>query len=69
VIISYVEAPDGFEFNKHYHPEEEFLYVMEDSGIVLFKDKSKVEVTKGEVLNIPYEAVHTMLPGPDGIKV
>ena len=69
VIVSYVEAPAGYELKKHYHPGEEFAYVIEGSATVWFKDRPEVEVKKGEVAKVPFEAVHTMIPGPDGIKV
>jgi quercetin dioxygenase-like cupin family protein len=69
IIVSYVKAPTGYEIKKHYHPGEEFVYVMAGSGTAWFKDKPEVEVSKGEILKIPHKAVHTMFPGPDGIKV
>jgi len=69
IIISYVEAPAGYELKKHYHPGEEFAYVIEGSATVWLKDRPEVEVKKGEVAKVPFEAVHTMIPGPDGIKV
>ena len=69
VIISYVEAPAGYEIKKHYHPGEEFAYVLEGSGTAWFEDKPEVVVSKGEILKIPHKSIHTMFPGPDGIKV
>ncbi len=67
IIISYVEAPAGYELKKHYHPGEEFGYVIEGSGTAWFEDMPEVVVNKGEIVKIPLEAVHTMIPGPDGI--
>ena len=67
VIISYVEVPAGYELKKHYHPGEEFAYVIEGSGTVWFEDIPDVVVNKDEILKIPLGAVHTMIPGPDGI--
>ncbi len=69
IIISYVEAPSGYELKKHYHPGEEFAYVIGGSGTTWFEDKPEVVVKKGEIVKIPLKAVHTMIPGPDGIKV
>jgi quercetin dioxygenase-like cupin family protein len=69
VIVSYVEAPAGYELKKHYHPGEEFGYVLEGSATVWFKDMPEVVLNKGEIAKIPFEAVHTMIPGPDGIKI
>lgn len=68
VIISYVEVPAGYELKKHYHPGEEFAYVIEGSGTAWFEDMPDVVVNKGEIVKIPLKAVHTMIPGPDGIK-
>jgi quercetin dioxygenase-like cupin family protein len=69
VIVSYVEAPAGYELKKHYHPGEEFGYVIEGSATVWFKDMPEIVLNKGEIAKIPLEAVHTMIPGPDGIKI
>jgi quercetin dioxygenase-like cupin family protein len=69
IIVSYVEAPAGYEIKKHYHPGEEFVYVMEGSGTAWFEDMPELIVNKGEILKIPLKAVHTMFPGPNGIKV
>ena len=68
IIISYVEVPAGYELKKHYHPGEEFAYVIEGSGTTWFEDMPEVVVNKGEIVKIPLRAVHTMIPGPDGIK-
>ncbi len=67
IIISYVEAPAWYELKKHYHPGEEFGYVNEGSGTAWFEELPEVVVNKGEIVKIPLEAVHTMIPGPDGI--
>ena len=69
VIVSYVEAPAGYELKKHYHPGEEFGYVIEGSGTVWFKDMPEVEVKKGEIVQVPLETVHTLIPGSDGIRI
>ena len=69
VIVTYLEAPAGFEIKRHYHPGEEFAYVIEGSGIAWFKDKPEIEVSKGDIIKIPYKEVHTFIPGPNGAKV
>ena len=69
VIVTYLEAPAGFEIKKHYHPGEEFAYVIEGSGTAWFEDKPEIVVSKGDIIKIPYKAVHTFIPGPNGAKV
>ena len=34
VVVSYVEVPKNFTIPKHYHPGEEFIYILEGSGVV-----------------------------------
>ena len=68
IIVSYIEAPAGYELKKHYHPGEEFAYVLEGSGTAWFEDMPEVVTKKGDIVRIPLGAVHTMIPGPDGIK-
>ncbi|MEJ2194999.1 MAG: cupin domain-containing protein [Ignavibacteriaceae bacterium] len=69
VIVNYIEAPAGYEMKRHYHPGEEIAYIIEGSGTTWFEDKPEVVVSKGDIIKIPFKAVHTFIPGPDGVKV
>ncbi len=68
VIVTYFEVPAVYKLKKHYHPGEEFAYIIEGSGTVWFKNMPEVKVKKGEIVKIPLNEVHTVIPGPDGMK-
>jgi len=68
VIVTYFEVPAGYKLKKHYHPGEEFAYIIDGSGTVWFKNMPEVKVKEGEIVKIPLNEVHTVIPGPDGMN-
>ncbi|MEM7195053.1 MAG: dimethylsulfonioproprionate lyase family protein [Pseudomonadota bacterium] len=61
VIISVIDIGPHTEFPKHYHPGEEFVYLLEGSATTWFQDADNVDVKKGDFLHIPFKAVHTAI--------
>jgi quercetin dioxygenase-like cupin family protein len=57
-VVLTVEGAPGVVIGKHYHPGEEFVYVMEGSVTIEVEGKSPVTVNAGEVYHIPAKAVH-----------
>lgn len=66
VIISDVIIPPGAEVPRHYHPGEEFVYVIEGSAVHVEEGKPDTEVTAGQAYVIPPEAIHAPVGGPNG---
>lgn len=66
VIISDVVIPPGAEVPRHYHPGEEFLYVIEGSAIHVEEGKPDQILSAGDSYVIPPEAEHAPRGGPDG---
>jgi len=58
VILSYIEVPLGAELPLHYHPGEEFLYMLEGSGYLFLGDES-ITLKEGDHFKIPYKAPHS----------
>jgi quercetin dioxygenase-like cupin family protein len=59
VIVSRVTIPPHTSLPKHWHPGEEFGYVLEGS-VVLWQDgKEDIVGTAGDVVKIPLKQVHT----------
>lgn len=52
----------------HYHPWEEFLYVIEGSALVELAGAPPREVGVGESFVIPPRVVHTPRAGPQGVR-
>lgn len=66
VIISNVFIPPGTAVPRHYHPGEEFLYVVQGSAVQVEEGQEDRELTAGEAYVIPPEAVHAPYGGPEG---
>jgi quercetin dioxygenase-like cupin family protein len=59
VVVSRVVIPANTRLSKHWHPGEEFVYVLEGSGILWQKGKSDVILKKGDVYKVPLKQIHT----------
>lgn len=68
VIISDVVIPAGATVPRHYHPGEEFVYVISGSAIHVQQGKPDVELKAGDAFVIEPEAVHAPRGGPDGAR-
>ncbi len=69
VIVSYVEIPANTTLPKHWHPGEEFVYVLEGSQVLWQKDKSDTHLEKGDVFKVPLKQIHTATTGEEGATV
>ena len=68
VIISDVVIPAGATVPRHYHPGEEFIYVIEGSAIHVEEGKPDQTLSAGDAYVIPPEAEHAPRGGPDGAR-
>ena len=57
-VVLTVEAGPGFVGGKHYHPGQEFIYVLEGAVIVEVEGNAPVTIKAGETFHIPAKAVH-----------
>lgn len=54
---------------KHWHPGEEFVYVLKGS-LTLWQERAEdIVVHAGDSLKVPYKVVHTVLTGDDGVTL
>ena len=63
VIVSLVDLPPFAELPGHYHPGEEFVYVLEGQATTRLEGRGDVTISAGEVFRIPYRVVHTAKTG------
>ncbi|MEL7109448.1 MAG: cupin domain-containing protein [Pseudomonadota bacterium] len=68
VIISDVVIPPGATVPRHFHPGEEFLYVIEGSAVHVEEGKPDQILSAGDAYVIPPEAEHAPRGGPDGAR-
>ena len=65
VVVSHVEIPANTTLPKHWHPGEEFIYVLEGSTVLWQKDKSDTQLKKGDVFKVPLKQIHTAKTGEE----
>ena len=68
VIISDVVIPPNGAVPRHYHPGEEFLYVIEGSAVHVEEGKEDQILKAGDAYVIPPKAEHAPHGGPDGAR-
>ena len=68
VLISDVIIPPGATVPVHYHPGEEFVYVVEGSAVHVEKGKPDRIIAAGDAMVIAPEAVHSPRGGPKGAR-
>ena len=68
VIISDVVIPPNGAVPRHYHPGEEFLYLIEGSAVHVEEGKEDQILKAGDAYVIPPKAEHAPRGGPDGAR-
>jgi quercetin dioxygenase-like cupin family protein len=66
VIVSRVTVPPNTSLPKHWHPGEEFGYVLEGSVVLWQKGKDDIVTKKGDVVKIPLKQIHTAITKDEG---
>jgi len=69
VVTSYVEIPAGTQLPKHFHPGEEFAYVVEGSVYLWEEGKGETHCVAGSSAKVPMSAVHTIRTADEGVKL
>lgn len=69
VIMSRVTMPPNTSLPKHWHPGEEFAYVLEGSSILRRDGFADVTVSKGEAIKIALKQVHAAVTTDEGATI
>jgi len=67
VVVSHCVFPPNFTLPKHWHPGEEFVYILEGQATLWAQGEPTVTVGPGEVVKVPYKTVHTASTGDEGV--
>ena len=67
IFISHIEIPADTTLPKHWHPGEEYVYVLEGSAVMWQKDKPDVHLKEGDVFKVPATQIHTAITGEEGL--
>ena len=69
VIVSRVTIPPNTQLPRHWHPGEEFAYVI-DGSVTLWQDgEEDIVMQAGDVGKVPLRKVHTAITGDDGCEL
>ena len=69
VIVSRVTIPPNTSLPKHWHPGEEFAYVLEGTVTLWQQGKDDIVVKAGDVAMVPLKQVHTAMTTDEGATV
>jgi len=69
VIVSRVTLPPNTSLPKHWHPGEEFAYVLEGSVVLWQKGKEDIVGKQGDALKVPLKQVHTAITKDEGATI
>ena len=69
VIVSKVTIPPNSTLPKHWHPGEEFAYILEGSAILWQDGKDDIVGKAGDVLKVPLKQVHTAITKDEGATI
>ena len=58
VIVSEVALPPMTTLPKHYHPGEEFVYVLDGTATIWLEGEGETELTAGDAFKVPLERPH-----------
>ena len=69
VIVSITTVPPQTTLPKHWHPGEEFAYVLEGSLVLWQEGKADEHYKKGDVGKVPLKQVHTVSTQEEGATI
>jgi len=69
VIVSRVVIPPNTALPKHWHPGEEFAYVLEGSVILWRDGKPDLTASKGEIGKVSLKEIHTAMTTDHGAEL
>jgi quercetin dioxygenase-like cupin family protein len=69
VIVSRVTIPPHTSLPKHWHPGEEFAYILEGSVTLWQKGKEDIIGKPGDVVKVPLKQVHTAVTKDEGATI
>lgn len=69
VVVSHVVIPAHTTLPKHWHPGEEFIYILDGSMVLWQKDKPDTPLKKGDVFNVPLKQIHTASTMEEGATI
>ena len=68
-VVSRVKIPPNMSLPKHWHPGEEFVYVIEGRVTLWQEGKEDLVFTAGDAAKVPLKQIHTAKTGEEGVDL
>ena len=68
LTVSLVEIGPNLSLPRHYHPGEEFVYLLEGEAVLWQKGQADITMTAGDLVKIPLEQIHAASTGDGKAK-
>ena len=69
VIVSRVTIPPNTSLPRHWHPGEEFAYILDGSVTLWQKGKDNIVGMKGDVIKVPLKQIHTAVTKEEAVTI
>lgn len=69
VVLSHVVLPPRYSLPKHWHPGEEFVYVLKGSLTLWQESAEDIVVRAGDAMKVPHKVIHTVRTGHEGVSL
>lgn len=69
VVVSRVSVPANTTLPRHFHPGEEFAYMLDGTLTLHQEDEDDVIFNNGDVGVVPFKKVHTITSGEEGCSI
>ena len=69
VIVSRVTIPPNSSLPTHWHPGEEFGYVIQGSVTLIQKGKANITSKAGDVVKVPFKQIHSAKTQNEGAVI
>ena len=69
VVVSEFTLPPNTKLPKHWHPGEEFAYIIKGSLTMWMENKGEKKYNKGDACVVPLKKVHSVRTFDEGVTV
>ena len=69
VVVSKVTVPPNTTLPRHWHPGEEFAYILDGSVTLWQQDKDDIQGKKGDIVVVPFKQIHTIMTGEEPVTI
>ncbi|MBK1876793.1 cupin domain-containing protein [Pelagicoccus mobilis] len=69
VIMSHVSIPPNTSLPKHWHPGEEFAYILAGNVTLWQEGKEDIHFKAGDAAMVPLKQIHTAITGDEGVTL